>query len=171
MPYADLATIQATNPGDPLTAAWCDQVRDNEEFFVDPPVASVYNSAPVSVPNATETTLNANSESFDNDSMHSTGSNTSRLTIQTAGRYLFLATVQFAADADLQRNVKFRVDGTTSYEAIQVVSSLAGNSVVLPGIRCLSLAAGQYVETRVIQQAGSALDVTLLEFVAIFLTR
>lgn len=171
MAYADLSTIQATDPGDPLTAAWCDQARDNGEFFVDPPACSVFGSSAQSVPDSSPTPLTANSESFDNDSMHSTVTNTSRLTMQTAGRYLCVATATFAADVDGFRRLTFRVDGTTSHTAVTAPVSSGSVNAGITGVRALVLNAGQYVEVLATHSAGAALDVTLVEFFAMFLTR
>lgn len=171
MAYSDLNTIHNPTAGQVPPASWGDQIRDNFEFLIDPPACSVYHSTTASVSDATTTSLNANSEYFDNDSMHSTSTNTSRITIQTAGRYLFFATVQFAADTDGVRNVKFRINGSTEYECVQVPAVSAVNSIVLTATRAFVCSASDYVETRVYHTAGNALNVTLLEFGATWLTR
>ena len=49
--------------------------------------ARVYNTGNLTITNATETALTYNSEHFDTDTIHDTGSNTSRLTCKTAGKY------------------------------------------------------------------------------------
>jgi hypothetical protein len=169
--YADLATVQTTDPGDVLTAAWCDQVRDNEEFLIDPPACSVFASGAQSVADDTGTDLTANSENFDNDSMHSTSSDTARITIQTPGRYLVFGQVVFAADADGRRALLFRVNNTTDYNVQAVLSVGAINSMAISGVRALTLAAGDYVTCRVVHTAGGSLNVTLNEFASFFMTR
>lgn len=172
MAYADLATIQDTDPGDILTAAWCDQVRDNGEFLIDPPVCSVYASSSQTVPTATMTVLTADGENFDNDSMHSTSSNTSRITIQTAGRYLLIATAIFATGSADERNVQFYVNGTTALEGTKVNANASGSqNTVITTSRSYVFAENDYVEVRVRQRTGGDLDVGLNEFFASFLTR
>ena len=171
MPYADLNTIQTYNPGDILTAAAIAQVRTNQEFFIDPPACSVYNSAVQSIPNATSTALTANSENYDNDSMHSTATNTSRITIQTAGRYLLSGTILYDNNATGARSVTFRKNGTTSYVATSAPNIGSTLDMGISGMRTLVLAAGDYVECLGYQNSGGALDATLQEFVALFLTR
>lgn len=171
MPYIDPDTILTPDPGDVLTAAWCDVVRSDLEFLIDPPACSIYNSAAQSVANNTATVLTANSERYDNDSMHSTSSNTSRITIQTAGRYLLVSTVLFDADADGFRRVSILHNGTTSYGGISGVNDGSNIGVRLTAVRSLVLAAGDYVEATCLHTAGANLDATLEEFVAIFLTR
>lgn len=171
MALVDIATIQTIATGQPFLAATLQQIRDNDEFFAEPPSCSVYASSAQTVGNSSPTALTANSENFDNDSMHSTASNTSRVTVQTAGRYLVYATVQFAADGDGVRNVRFRIDGTTSYECIQVPAVSTVNSIVVTAIRSFVLSASQYVECIGFHTAGNNLGVTLLEFGATWMTR
>lgn len=170
MAYADLATIQATDPGDVLTAAWCDQARDNEEFLINPPACSVYASSAQSVANATFVSLTANSEYFDNDSMHSTATNTSRITIQTAGRYLLSATIAYTAGSG-RRFSQFLVNGTTAYDGDGRPAIGGGSDDKIVMTRTLVLAASDYVEVQANQNTGGNLNVTLREFVALFMTR
>lgn len=172
MAYADLATIQDTDPGDILTAAWCDQVRDNEEFLIDPPACSVFASAGQVVNDATVTTLTANSETFDNDSMHSTSSNTSRITAQTAGRYDVDCRVNFQADiTDGRRVIRFLKNGVDVVTAASQRNVIDGNSITISGSMKAVLAAGEYIEVQVFHNAGNNLSVTLEEFAATFITR
>ena len=177
MAYADPATIQATDPGDPLSAAWCDQVRDNGEFFIDPPACSISDMTGSSVPTATPTLLGgASTETFDNDSMHSTSSSQSRITVQTPGRYLFMSTVTYASHAgadDSFLRVSLRVNGTTSYGGMQIKGQTAASQAVrIQATRALVLAAGDYVETLVQHTLGGTVNpVTLDEMFCMFLTR
>lgn len=172
MAYTDANTVSNPTTGQPILAAWGDQIRTNQEFFVDPPACSVYASSAQSVATgASGVALTANSENYDNDSMHSTSTNTSRVTAQTAGRYLCIATVQFAANATGNRRVAFVVNGTTTHESTLIPAVQAVNSVVLTAPRSLVLAASDYVEVSVWQTSGGNLNVTLLEFAAMFQTR
>ena len=177
MAYADLTTIQATDPGDPLTAAWCDQVRDNEEFFIDPPTCAIYSSSAQSVSTNTVTALTADSERFDNDSMHSTSSNTSRITIQTEGRYLLGCVVRFAFFAAVQpRLVQFRFNGNASTvvnvgQLGSVPDTVTVRDTIISGATAEVFTAGDYIEVTARQETGGSLNVTLDNFFAIFLTR
>ena len=173
MAYVDVATIQTTDPGDPLTAAWCDQVRDNQEFLVDPPVCAVYHSTTQAVASSTQFWLEADSELYDNDSMHSTVTNTGRITAQTAGRFLAIATVIFEANTTVPayRSVRFRVNGGSSVETTRFPSAGVNTTMVPTGVRTFVLSAGDYVEAGCIHNAGVDLDVTLDEFLLLHLTR
>ena len=173
MAYADLVTIQATDPGSVLTAAWCDQARDNDEFLIDPPACSVSHSTTQSLTNNTSTSLSADTETFDNDAMHSTVTNNNRITIQTPGRYLLIVTMSFANGTLGSRAAAFRVNGTTAYPGQFLATTPSPNTHTLEmnAARTLVLAAGDYVEARAYQDNGGALNVQLLEFAATYLTR
>lgn len=171
MAYSDLNLIHNPATGTIPPASWGDQVRDNLEFLIDPPACSVYGSAAQSIADSTTTVLLANSENFDNASMHSTSSNTGRITGTTAGRFLVFSTVQFDANATGVRNLSFLVNGTTTVQCMQVLSGTAVSSIVLTATRALTLAAGDYVECRGRQTSGGSLGVTLLEFGVTYLTR
>lgn len=172
MAYADLLTVQTLNVGDVLTAAALQQIRANEEFLVDPPAVSIFHSTTQLV--ATGTTgaaLIADSENFDNDSMHSTSSNTSRITAQTAGRYLFIATVNFANNATGFRNIFFRKNAATDYAGQSVMTVTTGNSTTITSVRSITLAAADYVEVFASQGSGGNLAIQLLEGAAMLRTR
>lgn len=169
MAYAALGPFST---GDILTAADMTQARDNDEFLIDPPTCSVYNNAAVSTTTAVLTTMAANSENFDNDSMHSTVTNNSRITFTTAGRYLVMACVVWDANTTGERLVDFLVDGTTQYVGIAVSANTSGSqNTGLTASRMIVATAGQYVECRTRQRSGGNLNAQLYEFAAQFLTR
>jgi len=167
----DPATILTTDPGDVLTAAWCDTVRDDLEALIDPPACSVYhNTTQTKTTGTSLSALSANSENYDNDSMHSTVTNNSRITIQTAGRYEVGVVLSWAASATGNRALAFTVNGTTDY-VVDIRTGTASNSTAISGSRTLVLAAGDYVEPSVWQSSGGDLNATLSEMYAIFRTR
>lgn len=167
MPYLDLNAIHNPSTGGIAPAAWGDQVRDNDEFLIDGPKCSVFNSAVQSVPTSTDSILTANSERYDNDGCHSTISQTSRTTIQTAGRYLLNANCKFLANATGVRKVEFLINGTTVLNGM-LVGAANGTDTDLQATRTWTFAVGEYVEVRAYQSSGGNLDVTLLEFLANF---
>lgn len=173
MTYIDPNTIHNPATGTVAPAAWGDVVRDDLEFLIDPPACSVFHNTTQSLVTATLTVLSANSEFFDNDAMHSTVTNNSRITIQTAGRYLVLGVVRFATSgAGNARLLQFLVNGTTQYEVQQVGgTSTAARDTLLSGSRLIVLAAADYVEVRARQDTGGNLATNLEEFGATFITR
>lgn len=170
MAYAALTTIQTIATGQPFLAATLQQTNDNGEFLIDPPSCSIKETTPQSIATATDTALTADEENYDNDSMHSTATNTSRVTVQTAGRYLAAGTVEFASNSTGGRRFGFRVNGTTSYSLVSGPTSSTA-AMVLSGSRTFILAAGDYLEVMASQSSGGNLDVTLLDFSVLFITR
>lgn len=175
MSYVDVDLIQATDPGDPLTAAWCDQVRDNLEFLVAPPACSVGNTATQSVTSQTtpRTVLNAPDEFEDNDGMHSTVSSNSRITIQTPGLYLLTTTVIFpVGDAATDRaTTDFLVNGSdVVFGDVRNLSNGGGVTVRASVARTQRFVAADYVEVAVTHN-GSGTSCQLDEFAAFFMSR
>jgi len=169
--YDDLNNTHNPAAGTIPPAAWGDQIRDNFEFLIDPPAVSVYNSAVQALTAGNLTVLTADSEFYDNDSMHSTSTNTSRITCVTDGRYMLFATCRFAANTDTtDRLVQLYVNATDSYNLVQVdAPDEANRDCIITATKTLVMTAGDYVEVRA--RAGASIDVTLEEFTALFLTR
>ena len=167
VPYSDPGAVTA---GDPLPAAYLNTTRANGAWFSEPPQCSVYNGSVQSVPDATITALLCGSESLDNNGMHSTTSNTSRITAIAAGRYTFTGTASFAPDATGMRRLTFRLNGTTEYDLVQVVATSVLSNVILSASRTFTLAANEYMEMTVHQSSGGALNVTALAFEAILVS-
>jgi len=170
VPYVDLNTIHNPATGTVPPAAWGDQTRDNFEFLIDPPACSVKGSSAQSINNGTTTSLNAGTETFDNDSMHSTVTNTSRITIQTAGRYLVFALVRYAANVTNARTLGLLVNATTNHDLTNVDAASTGDTF-LSGSKSFVFSVGDFVECRATQYSGGALNVTLEDFTAVFITR
>ncbi len=172
MAYVDTNTIHNPATGTVAPAAWGDQVRDNLEFLIDPPAVSLSGAA-TSATNGTIVTLTCNTENFDNDAMHSTVTNPTRITAQTAGRYDVTAVVRYDFTAGGGgRLLQFFVNGTTQYNVAQVGSTtVASRDTIISGGRKIVLNAGDYVELRARQDSGGTINITCDEFAATFLTR
>jgi hypothetical protein len=92
-------------PADPTAgavapASWGDDVRNALNFLANPPACRAYHSTTQTATNNAGTQMVFNSERFDTDNMHSTVSNTGRITINTAGLYFVSANVSLAGDND-----------------------------------------------------------------------
>lgn len=169
MAYVDIATLQTIAPGQPFQAATLQQIRDNEEFLIDPPLCSVRGSSDQSVPNSGVTAMLADNELFDNDSMHSTSVNPERITVQTPGRYRFSARVEFASASGGAREIRFYKNGA-SMGAAFLMTPNAGVHVVTTYVEDVSMA-GDYYHVGVVQTSGADLAVTLRNFSAMYLSR
>jgi hypothetical protein len=117
-----------------------------------------YNSADISIANATLTALTFDSERYDTDSMHSTVSNTGRITFTTAGVYNLTFNGVFASNATGYRVASFRLNGTT-YIGYFSQMAVSGDSTYLNVTTQYKFAAGDYIEVVVYQTSGGALNI------------
>ena len=118
-----------------------------------------YNSAAISIPNNTETALTFDSERWDTDTMHSTVSNTGRLTATTAGQYVISANIGFAANATGYRYCTIRLNGVTPIASHAAVG-FSNDTNYFNLSTTYNLAATDYVDIVVFQNSGAALNVT-----------
>jgi hypothetical protein len=166
--FSDLNLIHNPATGTIPPATWGDQIRANFVALGARPACSVSNSAVQAVTTGgTGEVLTANTEAYDTDSMHSMSVATSRITFNTAGLYLVIATVQFANNTTGNRSVSFKIDGTTDIERMFVPACQGANSTVLTATYLAPFSAAQYAECRAVHSVGSDLNVTLLEFAAV----
>lgn len=127
---------------------------------VSPPVpqARVFNSAAIATTTAVVKVVTFDSERFDNGGLHSTSSNTSRLTAPITGLYEIGACVEFASNATGYREVYFTLNGATAI-AVDVRPAVNGQATVLPLSTQYRLVAGDYVEVNALQTSGGNLNV------------
>jgi hypothetical protein len=121
--------------------------------------AQVYNTIDQSVANGLAT-LTWDSESYDPNGLHNTGSNTERFTIADAGKYRFSLNLTFAANATGVRGVRVTKNGTATILGETVANAVAGGDFTsLSLCEVAELAAGDYILARTYQTSGGALDV------------
>lgn len=123
------------------------------------PACRVHRTTDQSIPDATVTAVTFNSETYDTDTMHSTASNTSRITFTTAGIYLVTASVYWPPNATGLRTVHIRKNGSTYLAIDQRPTAGAAFSTAMSTSTSDSFAAGDYVECVVWQNSGGALNV------------
>jgi hypothetical protein len=121
--------------------------------------ARVYNSAAIAVANNTDVYLTFDSERFDTDTIHSTSSNTGRLTCKTAGKYIITSTHHWETNTTERRTLCFiRWNGSTRIAEMESRVTTGGN--VSQNITTIyDLAVDDYVEIGVSQGSGVELDV------------
>lgn len=122
--------------------------------------ASVYHSLDQSVADSTPITLTWDSEAYDTNDIHSSVTNPSRLTAQTAGKYLVWATVVWEANGSGDRNIEIKKNGQTTSPSVQYFD-VSGKATVMSmnisGI--LDLIVNDYIELEVYQTSGEPLNV------------
>lgn len=170
MPYVDPNVILNPSTGDIIPASLLDQYRENFEFLISPPQCSFGHSTTQNIATSTWTVLSGNTENYDTDGMHSTVTNNSRATVNTAGKYIIIAQSLFAANVTGIRQMRLIVNGSTSYDVANM-NPVAGTGTRINGSRSLALSAGDYVEVEVWQNSGGNLATNLDECVATFKSR
>lgn len=148
--------------GSVLTAAQMNtHVRDNMKaaMGVDKASCRVFNSANQTIATATITTLTFDSERWDSQAMHSTVSNTSRVTIPASwgGQYHIGAHVAWAVGPSTTRGVFIFLNATyhitgTAHPADTVLNASTSTSTLY------GVVAGDYVEVQVYQATGANLN-------------
>ncbi len=123
------------------------------------PQCRVYNSVALTVATGTNVALTFDSERADNDNLHSTTSNTSRLTAARAGLYLITGSVEWAANATGIRMAAIRLNGTTLLATTQTPPCTGGVDTAQVVSTLYQLAAGDYVELIGYQTSGGNLNV------------
>ena len=122
--------------------------------------ASVYNSTGQTISNTTSTVLTFDSEQFDTSSYHNTSTNTSRLTVATAGKYVTIASIIFDINATGRRQFIFRKNGVDLFGSTQEVEPVTtGGYSVCKGNLLVDLSANDYIECAVYQSSGGNLAV------------
>lgn len=116
------------------------------------------NSAVIAVATSTWTSLTFDGEDFDAQTMHSTSSNTGRLTAPVSGIYLVGANLQFAANTTGLRSVKLLQNGVTEIGANSKAAAASGTTY-LNLVTTVYLVSGNYVEVQAYQTSGGSLNV------------
>jgi hypothetical protein len=124
----------------------------------NPPICRAYATGTQSLANSTVTAITLGSESYDTDTMHSTVSNTSRITFTTAGVYSLIGEATFDINATGTRDIYLFLNGTTRISEATAPSSGASTYSQLQVGAQYSFAANDYVEMYAWQNSGGSLN-------------
>jgi hypothetical protein len=123
-----------------------------------PPLCRANQTGNTSIANNTTTAMPFNAENYDTDGMHSTTSNTTRLTVVTAGVYALTAQVTWDINNTGIRVINLRLNGATNIAFCSQTNNGASNFTEMTVSTQYSLAAADYVEATVYQNAGGPLN-------------
>lgn len=115
------------------------------------PVARVYNTTDITCNNATATKLTFDTERLDSEAIHSTSSNTSRLTCVTAGVYQITGNVEWDSNATGRRILEILLNNTTTIASSSKTPSTANPAPRQQLTTIYKLAATDYVELQAYQ--------------------
>ena len=122
---------------------------------------TAYHNAAQSIQTAVLTYLSFNSEYWDTDAIHDTSTYNNRLTCKTAGAYLIIGQVRWAANATGQRQVNITLSSGRSVIAAQHEHGNSASIATNMSVSCIyPLAVNDYVELAVYQDSGGNLDIT-----------
>ena len=121
--------------------------------------ARVYNNANISLADSTVTPVTFNSERFDTDGYHDTGSNTNRLTIPATGYYLIGCGIEYAANGTGDRIVTIRDSSGTSVASESAGAATASQNTRLSPSTLIYATAGEWFEVAPFQSSGGALNI------------
>lgn len=158
MPFTDPSTVQNPTTGVAISASWGDQVNTNQNWFAsDKPMCRVYRTTTQVITNSSNTALTFDAEEFDTASMHSTVTNTSRITIPVTGIYQIGGNVLWEGSATGARSLFLLVDSSDIIQFANNPGAAGGQSQQVTTM--VNLSASQYVELYVAQFSGGDLDV------------
>lgn len=138
-------------------------VKGALDFILSPPRCFVYQTATTNCPTSgTENVLLFDTEQYDTDTMHSTSSNTGRITATTTGLYQVQYTITFAANATGYRTVSIRknanaVAGAGTLLNVARTNAVSGVGTIVTAAVDIPLTAGDYIELFGLQTSGGAL--------------
>lgn len=118
----------------------------------------VKNSTTQSLTDSTLTALTFDTEDFDNGAMHSTSSNTSRLTAPSTGYYISTCSVGFAANSTGTRQVFIRKNGSTLLGSTETVAGADGGTTRITTATIINLSATDYLECIAYQTSGTGIN-------------
>jgi hypothetical protein len=146
--------------GQVVTAAQLNaNLRDAINFLISPPLAILRQTVAGSFTSATWTQVSFDTEDIDRDSGHSTVTNTSRYTAQTAGYYLCAGKISFASNATGRRWTRWDVNGSEINATRLGFAPSNGDVSEIPACsRWIFLNVGDFVELKGYQDSGGALN-------------
>jgi hypothetical protein len=169
---ATVPTTLTASVGNKNTAAnWNTYERDAIAFLLDPPRVKAYQTttATTFVTAVGQVVLfDAESASWDTDTMHSTSVSTGRVTFTTAGRYLLTVAVSFAGNVTGVREIQLRLNAATVYAGgtqlgIKIENAVSAGSHHMHLTYEGTFAATDYVEVFGRQTSGGNLATNLGE--------
>lgn len=162
-----MATVPATQSflaGEKVTAAkLIAATKTPLDFLMNPPRVNAYAGAAISLTSGTSTLVTLDSESWDSDSMHSTATNPSRITINTSGQYLVSFYARFPSNATGYRQLNLRLNsggssgGGSTWSTINL-AAVNGTSTFVTRTLELTCVSGDHYELFAMQNSGATLS-------------
>lgn len=165
MAFSDPAATHVPITGVSPPAAWGTVVNSDIQWLAGHPTnpkpsCRLFNSTAITITTGTLTVLPFDTEITNRGGIHSTVSNTTRITCPTGGdgSWAFGANIQFAAQVNGTRIAQIIKNGATTLAISEPgAAPVAGNNTDLLLSTFAPLTAGDYIELYVFQSSGGAL--------------
>lgn len=133
-------------------------IRDAINFLISPPLCIMRQTTVQSIASAGWVSILFDTEDVDRDNGHSTVTNTSRYTAQTAGYYTVNSIVTFAANNVNDRGAGLAVNGALQNGKIVFMQAVTGQFSTSQINSTVFLNVNDYLETQGWQESGGALN-------------
>lgn len=117
----------------------------------------VTNSVSVTISNSSSAVIPFDTERFDDNDIHDTVTNNSRLTVQVDGRYFIIAQIRWDSNSTGIRGINILLNGSLSLSQVQADAASASTMQHVSTVYNLDV--DDYVEVSVFQTSGGNLDV------------
>lgn len=173
MAYVDPNTIHDPMSSSTPPASWGTTINDDLEYLIEPPFCVCSNTSGQSVADSTNTNLIPHVEEWDLFDMRSPTSNSTRITVPDDGLYMVGIAARFGGSITGYRQItaQFNLSGTPISSALAVYFSNNASTVNLTGNTVQAMSSNDYVEARVFQNSGGALNCELWRFSVRFVAR
>ena len=141
--------------GDDATSGNLQTLTDWENFLRNPPRARAWQSVAQTIATGTVTALTFTNEDVDTEGIHSQVTNTSRMTIVSAGRYRVIAGCGIAGNATGTRTLRITKNGAT-IAAVRLPGNATAAQIMQLTEEILCVA-GDYIEVTIQQDSGVGL--------------
>jgi hypothetical protein len=144
-------------------------VRDNEAALRTTPYCLARTATGASLTNNVAAVAALDLEDYDNDVMHDTVTNNSRVTIKHAGAYYIFAEVAYTGNATGVRRADIQLNGaSTSIAFAQQAAAASTTTVGCAGFA--TFAVNDYIEVFAFQNSGGALTFTAARLGAVWVS-
>lgn len=121
-------------------------------------ICRAYNSGSQSMADAVVTYLTLDSELYDPAGMHSTVTNTSRITMPIAGVYYVGCCVRFADNTTGYRQVSIQINRSQNIFLHRVSPAPSGNPTIMTVGGLYTFVANDYIEIAAVHAAGTSIN-------------
>jgi hypothetical protein len=159
---ATVPTYRTWVVGELVTASFMNtNIRDPGNFLISSPLFEGRQTVAQSIPTSANTAINLDTEDIDSDNGHSTVTNTSRYTLQTAGWWRISGGVGMTANATGARQMSILKNSGVNGGSAQWFAPGAVTFSAATRTKCIFGIVGDFFEIAIFQNSGGALNTVI----------